>query len=242
MHVCCCQESVRRKLIDRRCWTIIYSHGNSQDLGMCLPFIENLAHQLKCNVVGYDYTGYGRNEGESSEGNSVEDLRDVCNYLHDNGITWERMVLMGHSLGGGVSISFASQEFGKWEETQENEMKEDFEKKEEKKEEEKKEKKIGGMIIISTFTSICGVISKYAGMVMTDMFENIPKLKHINIPVEVIHGGEDELIGVDESVEIYNSIPEEMRYGYDIINGCKHNDILENDELIKVIKRFLEKL
>jgi hypothetical protein len=38
---------------------IIYSHGNSSDLSESIVFIEGLAIKYGCDVIGYDYSGYG---------------------------------------------------------------------------------------------------------------------------------------------------------------------------------------
>ena len=93
--------------VDNDNWTILFSHGNSFDLGLCLPFLEFLSQQLQVNVCCYDYTGYGQNHGEASEENCLRDVEDVYHFLLKNGVSPEKIILMGHSLGGGVTLSFA---------------------------------------------------------------------------------------------------------------------------------------
>jgi hypothetical protein len=39
--------------------TLLFSHGNAVDLGQMLPVCRDLGRALKCNVLAYDYTGYG---------------------------------------------------------------------------------------------------------------------------------------------------------------------------------------
>lgn len=45
--------------------TVLFSHGNSEDLNTSYSWLEKLAKQCNVNVLGYDYTGYGplSNEG-----------------------------------------------------------------------------------------------------------------------------------------------------------------------------------
>lgn len=44
--------------------TILYSHGNAEDLSVIFPYLLKLAFELDCNVVGYDYSGYGESKGK----------------------------------------------------------------------------------------------------------------------------------------------------------------------------------
>ena len=45
--------------VDRRSsLTILYSHANSEDLGMVCEGLTNLAKELNVNVLVYDYEGY----------------------------------------------------------------------------------------------------------------------------------------------------------------------------------------
>ena len=37
--------------------TILFSHGNAEDLGMIYDWFSDLARVLKCNIMAYDYTG-----------------------------------------------------------------------------------------------------------------------------------------------------------------------------------------
>jgi len=39
---------------------ILYSHGNSCDLGLCLDILLDLAYNLSMNVFAYEYPGYGQ--------------------------------------------------------------------------------------------------------------------------------------------------------------------------------------
>ena len=45
--------------------TILYSHGNAEDLNTCYGWIRRLSRVLNVNVFGYDYSGYGGSTGAS---------------------------------------------------------------------------------------------------------------------------------------------------------------------------------
>ncbi len=51
---------VRRRGANR---TLLFSHGNAEDLGMMYKRMKDLALVLCVNILAYDYTGYGLSKG-----------------------------------------------------------------------------------------------------------------------------------------------------------------------------------
>ena len=47
--------------------TLLFSHGNAEDLGMIYDWFREVARVLNVNVMSYDYTGYGLSDGEPAE-------------------------------------------------------------------------------------------------------------------------------------------------------------------------------
>jgi hypothetical protein len=83
--------------------TIIYSHGNATDVGAMFPLQSILAHSLECNVVSYDYSGYGESGGFPMEANTYTDIQAVFKYTVENvcGDDASKVVLYGQSVGSG---------------------------------------------------------------------------------------------------------------------------------------------
>merc|ERR1719326_1024187 len=50
---------------------ILYSHGNAEDLGQRLPYLDMMAQICAADVFAYEYCGYGFSEGETSEENCL---------------------------------------------------------------------------------------------------------------------------------------------------------------------------
>lgn len=112
-------------------FTILFSHGNAEDISGSSWFYQNLSN-AGFNVFVYDYRGYGKSEGTPSEKNSYEDIETAYNYLiKENQIAPEKIIIHGRSLGGAVSIDLASR------------------------------KECGGLIVESTFTSAFRVLTRY---------------------------------------------------------------------------------
>lgn len=91
-------------------YTILFSHGNAEDIFTGDEFYEELS-SAGFNVFAYDYRGYGLSEGKPSEQNSYEDAEIAHNYLTNNlKIPPEKIIIHGRSLGAAVSIDLASQQ------------------------------------------------------------------------------------------------------------------------------------
>ena len=84
--------------------TLLYAHGNAEDLGTLSVWLEEVGRILKVNVIGFDYRGYGRStfsEGQVCEASIDEDMQTIylwaCLNLH---LKPHKLILYGRSLGG----------------------------------------------------------------------------------------------------------------------------------------------
>ncbi len=91
-------------------YTILFSHGNAEDLGDLRPFLQKL-HQMGFAVFAYDYHGYGTSKGTPSEQNVYQDINAAYNYLHQKlGISANQIIIYGRSVGSGPSLELASRQ------------------------------------------------------------------------------------------------------------------------------------
>lgn len=110
--------------------TVLYSHGNADDIGNVRPFADRL-RLFGVSVLAYDYRGYGTSDGTPSEKGAYRDILAVYRYAVDSlSISPERIVVWGHSVGGGPSVWLASQQ------------------------------PVGGLVLESTFTSAFRVVTR----------------------------------------------------------------------------------
>lgn len=56
-------------------YTVIFSHGNSTDIGRMKNYLIELATQINVSVIIYEYSGYGLSTGKPSEENLNADIR-----------------------------------------------------------------------------------------------------------------------------------------------------------------------
>jgi len=90
--------------------TILYSHGNGEDLGLCQPRLDLLAG-FGFNIFAYDYRGYGRSDGKPGEQGVYLDIQAAWNYLvNELQLPPKTILIYGRSLGSGPSTWLASRQ------------------------------------------------------------------------------------------------------------------------------------
>eukprot|EP01083_Nonionella_stella_P001724 4913_1 len=197
--------------------TIIYSHGNAENILMpeCATHVRYLAIQLNVNVIFYDYSGYGLSDGVPSEMALYHDIESVYNYsIQTLGIDSSRIILWGLSLGSGPTCYLAS----------------------------KYSNAIGGVILQSAFKSIATVLIPESMMRVlkqitfkhnnVDMFRNMDYIENIvDCPVLVMHGTNDRLISISDAKYLYRRLKEKSTKNVTNYwaNNCGHIDVIQNN-------------
>ncbi len=89
-------------------WTVLYFHGNGEDLGAAQPTISN--YQLQgVSVLSFDYRGFGLTEGKATEANAVSDAETILDHaISALGADPERIVLHGRDVGAGIALQLAA--------------------------------------------------------------------------------------------------------------------------------------
>ncbi len=91
-------------------YTILYSHGNAEDLGGILWLLREI-RDSGFAVFAYDYQGYGTSQGKPSEYNADCDIEAAYNYLTQQlGVPAKQIIVYGRSVGGGPTIDLASRQ------------------------------------------------------------------------------------------------------------------------------------
>jgi len=91
-------------------YTILYSHGNAEDLGHIRGILEEF-HKHGFSIIAYDYSGYGTSSGRPSENAAYADISAVYDYaVRTIGLPPEKILLWGRSVGGGLSLDLAVRE------------------------------------------------------------------------------------------------------------------------------------
>jgi uncharacterized protein len=143
--------------------------------------------QLGFSVLIFDYRGYGQSDGEfPQETQMYQDAQAAWDYLTQvRQIPPEDIVLYGESLGGAIAIDLASQQ-----------------------------PRASALIVQSSFSSMQAIVqrwdwSKYfpIGLLLTERFDSIRKIKTIQMPVLLIHGMQDPVVPYSMSQTLYAAAP-----------------------------------
>ena len=89
--------------------TILFSHGNGGNISHRLESID-IFNRLRMTVLIYDYRGYGKSEGVTTEVGTYNDARAVWDYLvNTRQISPDEIILFGRSLGAAVASKLATE-------------------------------------------------------------------------------------------------------------------------------------
>ena len=91
-------------------YTLLYIHGNAEDLGDIRPRLVDM-YRWGFSVFAYDYRGYGTSDGKPSERNAYEDVNAAYAYLTQQlNVPGTEIIVYGRSVGGGSATALASQQ------------------------------------------------------------------------------------------------------------------------------------
>lgn len=135
--------------------TMLFSHGNAEDLNTSFLWMKRLSKDLKVNIISYDYPGYGESPGSPCEQNCYASIEAVFEYLvQEKGLSPHQICLYGRSLGSGPACMLAEKS-------------------------SKEGKPIGGLILHSPFSSVYRVVVDFGFTMVGDQFPNIDRVGNI---------------------------------------------------------------
>ena len=174
--------------LDRRSSvTVLFSHGNAEDLGMIFEHCVEFTKVMNVNLLAYDYEGYGKAGGVPSESNCYEDIDAAYTYLinilHQNP---QNIVLYGRSLGSGPSCYLAERL-------------------------SKSGIRLGGLVLQSSLLSVYRVAFNFRFTLPGDMFPNVDRIANICCPLLVIHGTRDEIVPFWNGESLFLEAPIQWR-------------------------------
>lgn len=199
-------------------FTIIYSHGNGEDIGILLKFFDDLARNVGANVLAYDYVGYSlsRLEGMApSEDGCYRSVDAAWRYLTINRhVQPEHIVLFGRSIGSGPTCDMASWGPGL---------------------------SCGGVILQSPLSSCARVLFGDAGLLARplDPFPNYAKVDRICAPVAIMHGVRDSVVPISHGKTLFSLCKNPFEPLW--LDNSGHDNI-PFDQTFTYVQEFLESL
>ncbi|KAG7564148.1 Alpha/Beta hydrolase fold [Arabidopsis suecica] len=189
--------------------TLLYSHGNAADLGQMFELFSELSLHLRVNLIGYDYSGYGRSSGKPSEQNTYSDIEAVYRCLEEKyGVKEQDVILYGQSVGSGPTLELAS-----------------------------RLPNLRAVVLHSAIASGLRVMYPVKRTYWFDIYKNIEKISFVKCPVLVIHGTSDDVVNWSHGKQLFDLCKE--KYEPLWIKGGNHCDLELYPQYIKHLRKFV---
>ncbi len=176
---------------------ILFFHGNSGHIGhrafKARRFVEEGYGFYMC-----EYRGYGGNPGSPSEEGLYADGRAALSWLAAEGLSPERLVVYGQSIGTGVATQIAVEAHPR------------------------------ALVLEAPFTSIVDVARDRffwlpVGLLIEDRFDSIAKIGQVHAPVLVLHGDADTVVPYRLGRELFEAAAEPKKFV--TFPGGGHSDL-----------------
>ncbi|MCC6197950.1 MAG: alpha/beta fold hydrolase [Burkholderiales bacterium] len=169
---------------------IYYLHGVRWNLTGHVRRMEQL-RGFGFSVFAIDYRGFGKSDGDlPSEQWTYEDAQAGWAWVARKQPDPARRFIYGHSLGGAVAIDLAA-----------------------RLAKDKSAPQARGLVVESTFTSLPDIAAELSwswlptGLVMTQRYDSIDKVRGLDLPVLFVHGTGDRYVPARFSQALYDAAP-----------------------------------
>lgn len=165
-------------------YTVLFSHGNAGNMSHRMNTVEFWL-ELNCQIMMYDYRGFGHSEGKPSETGLYADAEAAWNWLVEvKHIEPAAIVIHGRSLGAAVALHRAVSLSA--------------------------EDAAAAVILESAFLSVPTLASEFypffpVRLLSRYAFDNEQRIASVAIPKLIIHGARDELIPFRHGVTLYET-------------------------------------
>lgn len=192
---------------------VVHFHGNGEQIAWT-EWMAEAWQQQGVGFVAVEYPGYGlaKEKGAPSEASIVKAAEAAIGWLDAHGVSRERLIISGQSVGSGVAVELASRGIGQ------------------------------RLLLFTPYTSLPDVAASMlpflpVRLLMRDRFDSASKAARVKQPTLIIHGTADEVVPFVLGEQLSKLLPAAtlMR-----IDGGRHNDVADRPEVWSAVARFLQ--
>ena len=192
-------------------YTVLFFHGNAGGLGNRIYKLNELKN-LNLNYLIISWRGFSGNKGNPTEQGLYSDARSALEWLEKNNISKNKIILYGESLGTGVAVEVSQNQ------------------------------KFAGIILESPYTSIVDAAKIYypylpVDLILKDKYLSLKKIKNINSPILIMHGGADRIIPITMGKKLFDEV-QSKKYGY--FPQFDRHMMTYNSELKLELQKFIK--
>jgi len=176
--------------------TILYLHGNGGDIANRVG-LAKLFKQYGYGMFLLEYRGYADNPGKPSETGLYQDSLAAYQWLIEQGVNPENIIVYGESLGAALAIRLAA------------------------------EQPVGGLILDTPFYSMLAMANSLYPflpneLLLKDKYESYRYAPEVTVPTIIFYGMEDEMIPLRQVTNLYSLIKSDNKLLV-LIPGQLHN-------------------
>ncbi|MDR1385304.1 MAG: alpha/beta hydrolase [Planctomycetaceae bacterium] len=197
--------------------SILYCHGNGENISYLVDLALQLSCDLRCNVLIFDYAGYGKSEGKPTAQGILDDGRAARDWLaaHDE-ISCEQVIVYGQSLGGSVAADIAAKDGA------------------------------GGLIVESSFTSLGDMGRKMfpvlpVNYLLRERLASVEKIGNVTCPVFISHSKSDSVIPFSQGQRLFDNAQEPKMF-YIPPSGYDYHSAPHCEEHREKLKEFINSI
>lgn len=194
--------------------SLLFFHGNAGNISHRLESIA-IFNALGLDVFIFDYRGYGRSQGKTSEAGTYLDAEAAWRYLTETrGVAADDIVVFGRSLGSSIAAWLASR------------------------------RRPAGLIVESGFSSVPSMAQRLYPFLPVKWlakfrYDTASYVSALDCPLLVVHSKTDEIIPFAEGLAVYDAAPADKRL-LEIRGG--HNDgfLVSGADYINGLRSFID--
>lgn len=190
---------------------VVHFHGNGEQVSNEAWLAEAFAVQ-GISFAAVEYPGYAGTAGEPTEASLVAAADAALAHLSGSmGISRQRLVLSGQSVGTGVAVAMAAKGWGT------------------------------RLLLLTPYTSLPDVAARVfpwlpVRLLMRDRLDSASRAAEVKVPVLVIHGTDDEVIPFD----LGQTLATKFTAGRFVqVPRGHHNDLWGNPQVVHEVMRFV---
>ena len=186
---------------------IMYCHGNSNHMDYYwqrAKLLANCGGKNNYGVMMVDYRGYGLSEGEPSEEGLYADVDAALNWLKGNGLTNDKLVMYGYSMGSAPSCELTAKP---------------------------RSLTPAKLILEAPFASVAVMVQDASVLGLPSSFvtnltvDNAEEIKDINQPFFWMHGVDDDFLNIKTHGQVvYDNYQGSYKEAHKL-NGADHDDV-----------------
>jgi fermentation-respiration switch protein FrsA (DUF1100 family) len=194
---------------------VLYSHGNAGNLSGRAESVRRWLTLMRQAVLIYDYPGYGRSSGKPSEpGCNAAGEAGLDWISRDRGVSMERIVLYGGSLGGGIAVELATR------------------------------RPYRALVLVSAFTSVPDMAGREYPWLpvrrfIRNRFDNLARIGRCPGRVFIAHGTADSYVPFSMGEQLYAATREPKRF-FPMVGHEHHHS--PGPEFYTELQRFLDEV